>query len=230
MRALRSAVVAPAQGRLDRRSSLGRPDQRFDRARLTRLAALCRGRRRRGRPRRRRPGSGSRPAPWIGTRTVCVGRLRAAVGQPARLVAEQPGGRAGERRRRRPARRGRRARAGRRPARSGRRPAAPISTSAGPRHGTTSRWNRLPALARTALPLYGSTEPPANTTASAPAASAVRRIVPALPGSFGSTSAADQPRPARERVVERRRRRSAADRDQPLRRDRLGQRGGGLVA
>src|ERR1700729_288867 len=48
---------------------------------------------------------------------------------------------------------------------------------------TTGRWNRLPADARTHLPLYGSTEASVNTTASAPAASAVRSTVPALPGS-----------------------------------------------
>ena len=40
-----------------------------------------------------------------------------------------------------------------------------------------------PALALTTFGLYGSTEPGVSTTASAPAASADRMIVPALPGS-----------------------------------------------
>ena len=40
-----------------------------------------------------------------------------------------------------------------------------------------------PAVARTTFGLYGSTEPSVNTTASAPAASAERMMVPALPGS-----------------------------------------------
>ncbi len=61
---------------------------------------------------------------------------------------------------------------------------------------TTSRWNRLPAMARTHLPLYGSTASPANTTASAPAASAVRSTVPALPGSRTSGEHRDQRGPA----------------------------------
>src|SRR3954447_20468174 len=54
---------------------------------------------------------------------------------------------------------------------------------------TTSTWKRLPALARTALPPYGSAEPAPKTTAPAPQASAVRSTVPALPGSFSSASA-----------------------------------------
>src|SRR6266511_3578479 len=57
------------------------------------------------------------------------------------------------------------------------------STAVGSAARTTSTWNRLPALARTHLPLYGSTASPAKTTAPAPAASAVRSTVPALPGS-----------------------------------------------
>src|SRR5580693_6668153 len=55
--------------------------------------------------------------------------------------------------------------------------------SATPAPTTTGRWNRLPADARTHLLLYGSTEAPENTTPPAPAASAVRSTVPALPGS-----------------------------------------------
>src|SRR4051812_29649489 len=54
---------------------------------------------------------------------------------------------------------------------------------------TTSTWKRLPALARTALPPYGSVDPAPKTTAPAPHASAVRSTVPALPGSFSSASA-----------------------------------------
>src|SRR5580692_1839088 len=63
---------------------------------------------------------------------------------------------------------------------------APRSAAAACRSGdpaTTGRWNRLPAEARTHLLLYGSTEASEKTTPSAPAASAVRSTVPALPGS-----------------------------------------------
>src|SRR5579872_238735 len=66
-----------------------------------------------------------------------------------------------------------------------RRPASRSARAASPsgEPTTTGRWNRLPADARTHLPLYGSTDASENTTASAPAASAVRSTVPALPGS-----------------------------------------------
>src|SRR6266542_4685545 len=46
-----------------------------------------------------------------------------------------------------------------------------------------ARWKTLPALARTAFGLCGSTDSVEKTTASAPAASAQRISVPALPGS-----------------------------------------------
>ena len=93
---------------------------------------------------------------------------------------------------------------------------------------TRSRWNRLPARARTALPLYGSTPPPASTTAPAPAASAVRMMVPTLPGSLRLDERdGEQPGAASSTSVERDVD-GAADRDQPLRRDGLGQRGGVL--
>ena len=49
--------------------------------------------------------------------------------------------------------------------------------------GTTGTWNSAPADARTTFGLNGSTEPGVSTTASAPAASAERMIVPRLPGS-----------------------------------------------
>src|SRR5688572_27860347 len=52
---------------------------------------------------------------------------------------------------------------------------------------TTGTWNNVPADARTGFGLYTSTEPPQQTTPSAPAASALRRTVPALPGSRTST-------------------------------------------
>ena len=47
-----------------------------------------------------------------------------------------------------------------------------------------------PTEARTAFPLYGSTESPARTTASAPAASAARITEPAFPGSRTSARTA----------------------------------------
>ena len=67
-------------------------------------------------------------------------------------------------------------------------------TAAGPpprprRHppATTGTWKSEPAEARTVFGLVGSTVPSQQTTASTPAASAVRIIVPALPGSRTST-------------------------------------------
>ena len=54
----------------------------------------------------------------------------------------------------------------------------------------TGRWNRLPADARIAFGLNASTESPARMTPSAPAASASRMTVPALPGSLARTSTA----------------------------------------
>src|SRR5918992_556505 len=57
-------------------------------------------------------------------------------------------------------------------------------TSVSNRGPTTSgMWKRLPAEARTHLPLYGSTHASVKITNSDPAASAVRSTVPALPGS-----------------------------------------------
>src|SRR4051812_38546733 len=50
-----------------------------------------------------------------------------------------------------------------------------------------------PAQARTVLGLYTSTEAAPNTTPAAPAASADRTMVPALPGSRTSCSTATQP-------------------------------------
>ncbi len=64
------------------------------------------------------------------------------------------------------------------------------TASATPMSVTTGRWKMLPADARTAFPPNGSTDAPAKTTASAPAASADRTIVPALPGSWVSTQIA----------------------------------------
>jgi hypothetical protein len=51
-------------------------------------------------------------------------------------------------------------------------------------------WKMLPTLARTAFGLCGSTDSADSTTASAPAASAVRIRVPTLPGSRTWTPAA----------------------------------------
>src|SRR5882757_1217815 len=62
------------------------------------------------------------------------------------------------------------------------------STVATSRSRATGRWKTLPAEPRTHLPLCGSTASPASTTASAPAASATRITVPALPGSDASSS------------------------------------------
>src|SRR5829696_2223532 len=69
------------------------------------------------------------------------------------------------------------------------RSAGSSSSSGAPR--TTSTWKTLPALARTAFPPKGSADPAPNTTAPAPHASAVRRIVPAFPGSASSAIAPD---------------------------------------
>ena len=52
---------------------------------------------------------------------------------------------------------------------------------------TTGVWKIDPAEARTVFGLVGSTVPSQHTTASTPAASAVRIMVPALPGSRTST-------------------------------------------
>ena len=59
----------------------------------------------------------------------------------------------------------------------------PSSTAAASRSRASGRWKTLPVDARTALPLCGSTVSPASRTAPAPAASATRITVPALPGS-----------------------------------------------
>ena len=58
---------------------------------------------------------------------------------------------------------------------------------AGSSRTTSGTWNSEPAVARTVLGLYGSTDSAAKTTAWAPAASAARSTVPALPGSRTST-------------------------------------------
>ena len=65
-----------------------------------------------------------------------------------------------------------------------------VSTSSSATPVTTGTWNRLPAVERTTLGAWTSTEPVVSTTASAPAASAARTTVPALPGSrtWASTS------------------------------------------
>ena len=52
------------------------------------------------------------------------------------------------------------------------------------------RWKSEPVVARTTLGLYGSTVRPVRMTASAPAASAARMIVPRLPGSRTSSQIA----------------------------------------
>ena len=95
--------------------------------------------------------------------------------QAVRLVAEYQRARAARaaprRRGRPPWRRHRGAARPTRPARRGR-----TST-------TTGTWNSAPAEARTTFGLKTSTEPTVSTTASAPAASAERRMVPTLPGS-----------------------------------------------
>ena len=70
-------------------------------------------------------------------------------------------------------------------------------------------------LARTHFGLYGSTASPVSSTASAPAASAVRMTVPALPGSATPARTATSRAPCRacDRVGVV----AAADQDQPLR-------------
>ena len=59
--------------------------------------------------------------------------------------------------------------------------------SAGSPPATTGRWRTEPAEARTVFGLKGSTVPAQQTTASAPAASALLITAPALPGSRTST-------------------------------------------
>ena len=54
----------------------------------------------------------------------------------------------------------------------------------------TGTWNSDPVVARTTFGLYGSTVRPVSTTASAPAASAARMIVPRFPGSRTSSQIA----------------------------------------
>ena len=165
---------------------------------------------RRGRPRRPQPGSGSPRAPWIGTRTRRRRRRPAPVRQAVRLGAEQPGGGPGA-----AAGVGEVVQVGRRRSRSAAstvQPGRPQRVDdrdrrRGPR--TTSRWNRLPALARTHLPLYGSTASPAKTTAPAPAASAVRSTCRRCPGRGSrraprpAAAAGRGPRPARRRAAGR---------------------------
>ncbi len=118
-----------------------------------------------------------------------VGERGEAGRQAPGLVAEQPGGarlswpvaaRSSSRDRAAPS------------AASSRRPAArrPDAACASGTPAVTGTWNRLPAADRTHLPLYGSTLAAAKMTPPAPAASAVRSTVPALPGSrtFASTA------------------------------------------
>ena len=68
---------------------------------------------------------------------------------------------------------------------------------------TIGRWSRLPAEARTHLPDHGSTLSPAKMTQSAPAASAVRTTVPALPGIARLDEDDDQPVPRPGAAVRR---------------------------
>src|SRR5690606_4170833 len=74
------------------------------------------------------------------------------------------------------------------------RPASRTAVSVGSisRPRAIGTWNKLPALARTHLPLCGSTVDPARTTPSAPTASATRIRVPALPGSAISAGTASR--------------------------------------
>src|SRR5579875_1879347 len=75
---------------------------------------------------------------------------------------------------------------------STRRPASRSAVTAGATGTpvTSGRWKMLPADARTHLLLYGSTDASEKITPSAPAASAVRSMVPALPGSRTLASSA----------------------------------------
>ena len=68
-------------------------------------------------------------------------------------------------------------------------PAAATSPSVA---STTGTWNSAPAEARTTFGLNTSTEPGVTTTASTPAASAERRIVPTLPGSASAVGDDDE--------------------------------------
>ena len=58
------------------------------------------------------------------------------------------------------------------------------------RSRATGMWKSDPAVDRTTFGASGSTVSPAKITASAPSASAMRMMVPALPGSFVSTHTA----------------------------------------
>ena len=122
--------------------------------------------------------------PAIGMWTQASMRSAAGDGQPVGLVAEDDGdGRRSGRRRARACPRRPTSRPG------GGRPHATRSRATAASDSTTTGTRKTePAEARTVLGENGSTESPANTTAPAPAASAVRSSVPALPGSATSTS------------------------------------------
>ena len=66
-------------------------------------------------------------------------------------------------------------------------PCSASSTASGAPPATTGTWNNDPADDRTVFGLVGSTLPSQHTTAPTPVASAVRIIVPTLPGSRTST-------------------------------------------
>ena len=101
-----------------------------------------------------------------------------------RLVAEEPRGRRGERVAER------RQRSPPMSAASTARPASRTTERASASDAPVAirRWKSDPVVERTTFGLYGSTEAPVRITESAPAASAARMIVPALPGSCTSSS------------------------------------------
>ena len=149
------------------------------------------------------------------------------------LVSEDPRMIAGERslcrgRRAGPRRRGRRRRRSCSPPRAARATVSSQLTAS-----TMGRCSRLPAEARTHLPDQGSTLSPAKITQSAPAASAVRTTVPALPGSRASTSTTTSRWPGpggrRGQRLGQPDPRQVGDGDQPLRGDGLRQRRGRVV-
>ena len=134
----------------------------------------------------------------VGARDQQLGR------QAVRLGAEQPGRRQVEDAVGGRARRGRARR--RRSVASTDRPARASSRRAGRRGRRRAADRQVEQAARrrrgSAFGLNGSTESPARITPSAPAASASRMTVPALPGSLGRDQHRDQPRasrPARRR-------------------------------
>ena len=136
--------------------------------------------------------------PWIGTRTTSSHSSRTSAASPhASLPITQACG-AGAGRRRAAAW----CRPRRRPARGCRPHAASPRSPRRAARSPAGRWNREPAVERTTFGACTSTEASLTSTASAPAASAPRITVPALPGSRTLVSSTSSRGPAASDVLE----------------------------